>query len=326
MKKIALLATGGTIASVQSPDGLTPGVNAAELLELMPQLSNSVEFTCQDVFSLDSSNIQPEEWRVLARAAYDALENADGVVITHGTDTMAYSAAALSFMLENPKGPVVFTGSQLPMKHPFSDAPVNLNEAIEVARHAPPGVYVAFNHKVIRGARAVKLRTTSFDAFDSVNARPAGVIDADGLHFNDDLPVACGAPALRDELDPRVFLLKLMPGTAPEVFDWIIDAGFKGVVLEAFGLGGLHYIRRNLVDKLKKLSAHGIYTLVTTQCMYEKTNFSIYEVGHGVLSDHVFSGRDMTGEAAVAKLMWVLGDAPTRAPLLNQSICGEMEN
>lgn len=325
MRKIALLATGGTIASVQSPDGLTPGVNAQELLALVPQLRDADRIVCRDVFSLDSSNIQPEEWRVLAQAAFEALNEVDGVVITHGTDTMAYSAAALSFMLRNPKGPVVLTGSQLPMKHPFSDAPVNLNEAVEVARKAPPGVYVVFNHKIIPGARAVKLRTTSFDAFDSINARPAGMIDADGLHFREDLVIPEGTPELCDQIDPRVFLLKLMPGTAPEVFDWIIAAGFKGVVVEAFGLGGLHYLRRNLVDKLKKLSEHGVYTIVTTQCMYEKTNFSIYEVGHGVLSDYVFSGRDMTSEAAVAKLMWVLGDPSARAQYLTTSICGEVD-
>jgi len=324
MKKIALLATGGTIASVHSDDGLTPGVDARGLLGLMPQLAGAAQFDCRDVLSLDSSNIQPEEWRVMAKAAFEALEDNDGVVITHGTDTMAYSAAAISFMLRNPRGPVVFTGSQLPMKHPFSDAPVNLNEAIEVAKSAPPGVYVVFNHKIIRGARAVKLRTTSFDAFDSINARPVGMIDADGLHFRRDILLPAGEPKLMDELDPRVFLLKLMPGTAPEVFDWIIQAGFKGVVLEAFGLGGLHYIRRNLVDKLRLLSEHGVYTLVTTQCMYEKTNFNIYEVGRNVLSNRVISARDMTSEAAVAKLMWVLGDPENRLCLLQESICGEM--
>jgi len=326
MRKIALLATGGTIASVQGADGLTPGVSADELLSLLPQQNDSSIVSCRDVFSLDSSNIQPEEWRILARAAHDALDTADGVVITHGTDTMAYSAAALSFMLRNPPGPVVFTGSQLPMKHPFSDAPVNLNEAIAAAKTAPPGVYVVFNHRIIRGTRAVKLRTTSFDAFESVNARPAGFLDADGAHYLSTPVPADGPRQLLDELDPRVFLLKLMPGTAPEVFDWIAGAGFRGVVLEAFGLGGLHYIRRNLVDKLRMLSEKGIYTLVTTQCLYERTNFSIYEVGRSVLSERVFSARDMTSEAAVAKLMWVLGDAEHRLPLLEKNICGEMHD
>lgn len=323
MKKIALLATGGTIASIHTPDGLTPGVTANELIELLPHLRQTADVVGKDVFSLDSSNIQPEEWRVLARAAYDALETSDGVVITHGTDTMAYSAAALSFMLKNPRGPVVFTGSQLPLKHPLSDAPINLGEAFEAAKAAPPGVYVAFDHKLIHGARAVKLRTTSFDAFDSVNAPLAGTIDSDGVHCAAG-SAQQGAPELLDELETRVFLLKLMPGTAPEVFDWIAQAGFRGVVLEAFGLGGLHYIRRNLVDKLRMLSERGVYTLVTTQCMYERTDFSIYEVGRNVLSRRVFSGRDMTGEAAVAKLMWVLGDPERRVHLLNESVCGEM--
>ena len=116
-----------------------------------------------------------------------------------------------------------------------------------------------------------------------------------------------------------------MPGTAPEIFDWIAESGMRGVVLEAFGLGGLHYIRRNLVDKLKMLGERGVCTLVTTQCLYEKTNFNIYEVGRNVLSDRVFSARDMTSEAAVAKLMWVLGDPEKRMKLIEKNVCGEMQ-
>lgn len=324
MKKIALLATGGTIASVNSGNGLTPGINAQEILKYLPSIQDEAEIVYRDVFSLDSSNIQPEEWRILARAVYEALMQADAVVITHGTDTMAYSAAALSFMLQGVDKPVVFTGSQLPLQHPFSDGPMNLNEALLVARTAPAGVYVVFNHKIIPGTHAVKLRTTSFDAFGSVNAQLAGHIDADGAHYYHSPAPGKADFALRDEIDPSVFLLKLMPGTVPEVFDWIAQAGMKGVVLEAFGLGGLHYIRRNLVDKLKMLSEKGIYTLVTTQCLYEKTDFSIYEVGRNILSNHVFSGRDMTSEAAVTKLMWVLGDCENRLHLLNENLCGEM--
>lgn len=324
MKKIILLATGGTIACVPGADGLAPGVTAAQLLARTPQLNRLAEMTGRDVFSLDSSNIQPEEWRVLARAARDALNESDGVVITHGTDTLAYSAAALSFMLRAPKGPVVLTGSQLPLEHPLSDAPSNLVEAVETARTAPPGVYVVFNHKIIRGTRAVKLRTTSFDAFDSVNAPLAGTLDAEGAHYRSFDPPAGAPMRLEDELETRVFLLKLMPGTSPEVFDWIAQSGMRGLVLEAFGMGGLHYIRRNLVDKLKMLSQRGVVTLVTTQCLYERANFSVYEVGRGVLSERVFSARDMTSEAAVAKLMWALGRPGERLCLLNENLCGEM--
>ena len=325
MSRIALLATGGTIACVHSPNGLIPGVSAGELLRHVSGIPSDIYFTTQDVFSLDSSNIQPEEWRVLARAAFEALNENDGVVITHGTDTMAYSAAALSFMLHAPRGPVVFTGSQLPLNHPLTDAATNLREAIEVARTAPPGVYVVFNHKIIHGARAVKLRTTSFDAFDSVNALPVGFLDAEGAHYRSAFHTFDDAPQLLDQLDSRVFLLKLMPGTAPEIFDWIAENGMRGVVLEAFGLGGLHYIRRNLVDKLKMLSQRGVCTLVTTQCMYEKTNFNIYEVGRNVLSDRVFSAHDMTSEAAMAKLMWALGDPENRIKLIEKNVCGEIK-
>ncbi len=320
MKTIALLATGGTIASAPTKDGLVPALTGAELVRL-----SGAETICRvisrDVFALDSSNIQPEEWRILAGAAREALNTCDGAVVTHGTDTMAYSAAALSYMLCGHEKPVVFTGAQLPITHPLSDAIPNMHCAFAAAIAGVPGTYVAFHQKIISGTRAVKTRTTSFDAFDSVNAPLAGFVDGDGVHFTNPQQFA-EAYRFRDEIDPRVFLLKLMPGTMPDVFDWIVSAGYKGVVIEAFGLGGLHYIRRNLVDKLRMLADMGLYALVVTQCLYEKADFTVYEVGSRILSSHVFSGRDMTTEAAVTKLMWALGQGEPEK-YLNQCLCGE---
>ena len=326
MKKIALLATGGTIASIHSPSGLVPGVSARELIDRVPGLSEAAEIAARDVFSLDSSNIQPEEWRVLARVAFDALSECDGAVITHGTDTMAYSAAALSFMLHAPRGPVVFTGSQLPLNHPLSDADSNLREAVEVARTAPPGVYVVFNHKIIHGARAVKLRTTSFDAFDSVNALPVGFLDAEGAHYRIDTMAARGEPALLDELDPRVFLLKLMPGTAPEIFDWIAESGMRGVVLEAFGLGGVNVLHEGLRG-IQAALERGVSIVVTTQCLYDASDLGVYQVGKQLLALGVIQGRDMTSEAAMTKLMWAMGqgmDARRIKELFTRSLAGEI--
>lgn len=325
--KITLLATGGTIASLRSAHGLIPALRGEEILRLSPRLSEYADITAKDVFTLDSSNIQPEEWQLLAKAAREAAQEADGVVITHGTDTMAYTASALSFMLQGLNKPVVLTGSQLPLQYPFSDAPINLEEAFSVAAHAAPGVYISFHHKIIYGTRAVKMRTLSYDAFDSINAPPVGYFDADGLHLSrqvmippPDLPVDTMA-----NIDPRVFLLKLMPGTDPEIFTHLQQAGYQGLVLEAFGLGGLHYIRRNLVDSLKALSAQGIITLVTTQCVYEKADFSIYEVGHDVPDGrNIHGAHDMTTEAAVTKLMWILGDRGRRMNLITRSLCHEM--
>lgn len=321
-KRYILLATGGTIASVAGKNGLHPGISAKELLQRIG-VPGDIDLEGRDVFALDSSNIQPEEWQVLAQAVRNALQEADGVLVTHGTDTLAYTAAALSFMLLQESKPVVLTGSQLPLGHPLSDAPSNFMEALAVLQKAERGVYLVFHHQVILGTRAVKMRTTAFDAFHSVNAGAFGFIDAEGVHLSAPI-LPPPLPPLTDAINSQVFLLKLIPGTSPDILDWIVSAGYKGLVIEAFGLGGVHYIRRNLVDKLHEISAKGVITLVTTQCMYEKANFSLYEVGRNVLSSRVFSGRDMTTEAAVCKLMWVLGDPENRLPLLQQNLCGEI--
>ena len=319
--RITLLATGGTIACRQTPEGLTPALRAGELLTGVPRRAD-VEIVCRDVFSMDSSNIQPEEWSQLARAADEAMRDSDGVVITHGTDTMGYTAAALSYMLLGQQKPVILTGSQLPLGAPLSDAESNLSCAIEAACQGVPGTYVCFHRKLILGTRAVKTRTMSFDAFDSVNQALAGVIDSGGVRFAQ--PVRTEEPyRCRPEVDSRVFLLKLMPGTQPDVLDFVAQAGYRGLVIEAFGLGGLHYIRRNLVEKLRMLRARGVRVLVVTQCMYEKADLSIYEVGMQLLSTDVISGMDMTTEAAVTKLMWALAQQDTDA-LLGRCLCGEM--
>ncbi len=325
MPRIQLLATGGTIASQETDKGLVPLTGAEGILDFMPSLKDRAAIKAKDVFMLDSSNIQPEEWQQLARAVLEAAKDAEGIVITHGTDTMAYTASALSFMLAGIRIPVVFTGSQLPLRHAYSDAPGNLREAFTMAASGRAGVFISFHHKVIYGTRAVKMRTLGFDAFDSINAPPVGVFDADGLHLAPE-PKAPDINGIKDPLaiDPRVFLLKMMPGTDPEIFDHIIHAGYRGLVMEAFGLGGLHYIRRNLIEKLHSLSAAGIITLVTTQCLYEKADFTIYEVGRGMIRGGIYGAHDMTTEAAVTKLMWALGDLDERRHLLTQSLAHEM--
>lgn len=321
MKRLALLATGGTIACRETAEGLSPALHAKELLQEIHHRADT-EFCCRDVFSMDSSNIQPEEWTALARACDEAMRDCDGVVITHGTDTMGYTAAALSFMLLGQRRPVILTGSQLPLGAPLSDAETNLACAIEAASQGVPGTYVCFNRKLILGTRAVKTHTTSFDAFDSVNRSLSGMIDSEGVHFL--RPQKIDSPyCLRPEVDSRVFLLKLVPGTQPDVMDFVLQAGYRGLVIEAFGLGGLHYIRRNLVDKLHMLRSHGVRVIVVSQCMYEKADLSIYEVGNQMLKADVVSGRDMTTEAAVTKLMWALAqERPDE--WLGRNLCGEM--
>ncbi len=325
--RLTLLATGGTIACTQTDKGLVPTLTAAELLA---PLGNSLpcEVVPRDVFRMDSSNMQPEEWCVLARAVDHALGESDGVVITHGTDTMAYTASALSFMLAGVCKPVVLTGSQLPIGHPLTDATYNLRRAFAAAMQPVGGVYVAFGDKLISGVRCVKTHTTAMDAFSSINAPLSGYFDAEGVHIDhpQDFTPTNGMGAgyrLRAKLDPSVFLLKLIPGTSPDVFRFVRMEGYRGLVIEAFGLGGLHYIRRNLVAALQELAESGVYVLVVSQCLNEKADLTVYEVGREMMARRVHSGRDMTTEAAVTKLMWALGQENT-AELLAVPIAGEM--
>lgn len=314
--KLMLLATGGTIACTPTPNGLAPTLKAQDLLDLLGDaLPCQVE--ARDVFRMDSSNVQPEEWSVLARAIDDALTTCDGVVVTHGTDTMAYTAAALSFMLAGVGKPVILTGSQLPLADPLTDARLNLLRAFATAMTGTPGVYVCFHDLVISGVRCVKTHTSSMDAFSSVNARAAARFDVNGVQFERPQVITPLDPEkpyqLRDAIDPRVFLLKMVPGTSPDILRFVKEAGYRGLVIEAFGLGGLHYIRRNLVRAMEELGESGIYVLVVSQCLYEKADLSVYEVGRGLMKDYILNGRDMTTEAAVCKMMWALGqDDPGR--------------
>ena len=185
MKRILLIATGGTIACKQTASGLAPQLGAKELLSYVRDRAENVESI--ELFRMDSSNVQPEEWRAIAQAVADNMHKADGIVITHGTDTMAYTSSMLSFMLRGIKIPVVLTGAQYPMGMDGSDAAANLGDALTAARELPAGVYIAFGGSVILGCRAVKTRTMSLNAFESINRPLVGYFE-DGRFIMADAP------------------------------------------------------------------------------------------------------------------------------------------
>jgi len=308
MKKVLILATGGTISAKAGEDGMVPQSAPPELMGALDKLGKYYDLSYRGILNLDSSNIQAEEWKVIAGSVFDALQDFDGFVVTHGTDTMAYSASAVTFMLQNLDKPVVFTGSQVPIGSPLSDAQSNLATALAAIDHNVVGVTIAFNHKLMRGCRAVKVRTMGFDAFESVNSQNRGEFFADGVRLVTERFQPRGQICtLKDNICNEVFLLKLIPGTNPEIFDTLLNMHYRGIVLETFGAGGLHYLRRDLSAPIKRLVDSGIPVVVCSQCLYEKSDFSLYEVGRKVIATGAIQSLDMTTEAAVTKLMWALG-------------------
>ena len=325
-KKILLLTTGGTIASVPGGEGLEP--HRSDVMEReLEQLRTYYDISVEDVMCLDSSNIRPRQWQLIATHIFENRAGYDGIVVSHGTDTMAYSASAVTFMLPNIDLPVVFTGSQLPLADMLSDGPDNLRTAFAMAASGNPGVFLAFDRKVMLGCRAVKVRASGFSAFESVNARYAGHVSNLGLVLDKQaLPKSTGPAELKPEISENVFLLKLTPGLNPAIFDMLAAMGYKGIVIEAFGLGGINVLSKGLRG-IQRAIEDNISIVITTQCLYDSSDLQVYQVGNQLLRSGVIQGRDMTSEAAMTKLMWAIGQGMNPgeiAALFETSLAGEI--
>ena len=308
MKKILLLGTGGTIASVQGKNGLVPALDAATLLSYVPALSALCEVETLQVCAIDSTNITPSHWQLMVRAIEDHYHEYDGFVLCHGTDTLAYTASALSYMVQNADKPIVLTGSQKPINLDVTDARTNLEDSFRYAVHeGSRGVSIVFGGKVIVGTRARKERTKSYNAFSSLNF-PYPAVVQDGMvvrYFEEARPEA--DVRFFHDLCERVCVLKLTPGLSPDILTFVFER-YEGIVLESFGVGGLPAPLLPTFQKL--MHEHGCDRLVVmaTQVPREGSDMTVYEVGRLAQSEgHLLESCDMTLEAVITKLMWLLG-------------------
>ena len=307
MKKILMIGTGGTIASEMTPEGLTPELNTRQLLDFIPDIGKLCRVDCIQLYNLDSTNICPENWLGVVDILRKNYEAYDGFVISHGTDTMAYTAAALSYLIQGSPKPIILTGAQKPIWFDGTDSKRNLTDAFLYACRGCGGVQIVFNGKVILGTRARKTFSKSFQAFSSVNYPDLAVLQDERLLQyirTESLP----RPIFYDTLCQNVGLLKLIPGTKRELVEFMVER-YDGIVIESFGVGGLpDYPGQEFYPVVRQAVERGRIVVMTTQVPNEGSDLSVYHVGGHLKSTlRLLEAFDMTTEAAVCKLMWILG-------------------
>ena len=304
-----MIATGGTIASKNNGEGLTPAMTSEELLSCVPEIAELCHVTTVQPFNLDSTNIGPKHWIELECIIENNYDSYDGFVITHGTDTMAYTAAALSYLIQNSAKPIVLTGSQKSAYLRDTDARKNLADAFTFcADDEAFGVHIVFDGNVILGTRAKKTRTHSYNAFSSVDY-PNTAIMRDGKPFYY-IKGEFKPTKFYRSLKEKVFVLKMIPGLKADIFDYL-DNSCDAVVIESFGSGGLpDYGDGEFFTRLKAFLDKGKTAVLTTQVEREGSSLETYEVGRKLLRcGRILEARCMTLEATVAKLMWILSFA-----------------
>ena len=306
MKKILLITTGGTIASIQTEKGLIPALDGNQLLCYLPEISKMCDVDVVSLYSIDSTSVYYKHWLKISNCIKDNYDKYDGFIICHGTDTMSYTASALSYLIQNSEKPIVLTGAQKPINLEISDAKTNLLDSFTyVCHNSAKGVVLIFNGNVILGTRARKIRTKSFDAFASIDY-PKVAIVKDG-HVIPYITNLESNTVFFDKLNSHISLLKLFPGTDASILEYMLEK-HDAVVIESFGVGGLPQFEgsrfNDLIDTYSKL---GKVIVMTTQVQNEGSDIAIYQVGHYLKSnEYVLEAYDMTTEAVITKLMWIL--------------------
>jgi glutamyl-tRNA(Gln) amidotransferase subunit D len=337
LPKVAIISTGGTIASrVDYRTGaVRPALTASDLYSVVPELANIARIDTQILFSLFSENITPKHWTQIAKAvAKQIAEGVSGVVIAHGTDTMAYTAAALSFALQNLPIPVILVGSQRSADRPSSDAATNLIGAVTAAAKAPFAEVAIAMHEtpsddsitLHRGTKVRKCHTSRRDTFKSVNTSPiARIQDQKIIMSTEDYKKRDPTKKLilKPEFNDKVALLKFYPGMNPTIIDWCVKNEYKGIVLEGTGLG---HVSEYCFNAIKDAAEHNIVVAMASQCIWGRVNMNVYDSGRDLQALGVIPLEDMLSETALVKLMWIFGqthDFEEAKRLLKANIAGE---
>jgi glutamyl-tRNA(Gln) amidotransferase subunit D len=334
---VSILGTGGTIASrVDYRTGAVyPAFTAEELYSAVPELANLANIKTSAVCSVFSENMSPQLWVKIARAAARAINGgARGVVIAHGTDTMGYTAAALSFALKGVFRPVVLVGSQRSSDRPSSDAALNLSSAVSVAGKSDIAEVCVVMHGSIeddfcfihRGTKVRKCHTSRRDTFQTINDLPIGMVkDGEIIQLSDyNKAKQDGKVVVDAKFEPRVVLVKVSPGIQPKTIDSLLRVGCRGIVLEGMGLGHTPEV---LFPSIKRAIKRGVSVVMTSQCIWGRVDMKVYSTGRDLLQLGVIPGEDMLPEVAYVKLMWVLGhtrDMQEVSKLMLTNVAGEI--
>jgi L-asparaginase len=307
MVRLLLVHTGGTLMMQGGPDTpLNPGSYSSDLVTEVPVLAKIAEVDTKVVYQIDSSDMQPERWIEIASIIHAALPDYDGVVVVHGTDTMAYTASALAFLLPDLSKPVVLTGSQRPLARIRTDAHRNLIDAFQMATHAIPEVCIGFASQLLRGCRATKVDAWALDAYASPECPPLAQLGI-SIDIGKHVLQPRERRAFDDRLEPNVLAVRLFPGLQPHLLAGALDSGVRGLVIKAFGAGNVPTIDRSLVPVIEKATSLDVPVVIVSQCLRAHVDLALYGGGRAAFEAGAIGGGDMTDEASLTKLMVTLG-------------------
>lgn len=332
-KKVYIAYTGGTIGMTPSEEGYAPAPGyLKKQMETMLELKNGLmpEFTIKEYNPLlDSANMTPEEWVAIAQDIADHYHEYDGFVVLHGTDTMAYTASALSFMLEGLNKPVIFTGSQIPICEVRNDARDNLITAILIAgNYNIPEVCLYFGDRLFRGNRTVKINADQLDAFDSPNFPPLGTVGVD-IKINCNLLHTTKKTdiSIHQFTDHSIGTLRIFPGISAQVVENFLQPPLEGIVLETYGVGNIPDSNKELIAVLEKACRQGLVIVACTQSLRGTVDLGAYKAGSALEKAGVISGFDMTTEGALTKMYYLFSrgySVEEIKKMMQINICGEL--